>query len=90
MEFSDKSKEVFKFIQANQDSNITLDDIAAACGTTAKSVNGTVVALQRKSLVERIPAEIELEDGTHKQVKFIKTTAEGANFDIDAEEAPAE
>lgn len=90
MAFSAKSKEVFKFIQANQDANITLDDIATAVGSTAKSVNGTVVALQKKDLVYREPAEIELEDGTHKSVKFIKTTEVGTGYDIDAEETPAE
>ena len=35
--------------------------------------------------MERIPAEIELEDGTHKPVKFIKLTEAGAAFDPDAE-----
>ena len=36
--------------------------------------------------MERIPAEIELEDGTHQPVKFIKLTAEGESFDPDAPE----
>ena len=33
----------------------------------------------------RVPAEIELEDGTHKAVKFIQFTDAGRAFDPDAE-----
>ena len=41
--------------------------------------------------MERIPAEIELEDGTHKAIKVIKLTEAGKAFDPDAEdEAKAE
>ena len=34
----------------------------------------------------RVPAEIELEDGSHKAVKFIVLTDEGRNFDPEAKE----
>ena len=51
-------------------------------------VDGIVTAgLQRKGLAERIPAEIENADGSHKPVKFIKLTDEGYAFDPDAEVA---
>ena len=36
------------------------------------------------------PAEIELEDGTHKQVKFLSLTPAGMSFDPDATEEAAE
>ena len=36
--------------------------------------------------MERIPAEVELSDGTHKAVKFIKLTAVGETFDPDTQE----
>ena len=36
--------------------------------------------------MERVPAEIELEDGSHKSVKFIKLTEAGMAFDPDAED----
>ena len=36
--------------------------------------------------MERVPAEIELEDGTHKPVKLIRLTDEGRAFDPDAQE----
>jgi hypothetical protein len=36
--------------------------------------------------MERIPAEIELEDGTHRAVKFIKLTEAGLNFNPEENE----
>ena len=35
--------------------------------------------------MERVPAEIELADGTHKAVKFIRLTEAGKAFDVNAE-----
>ena len=34
-----------------------------------------------------LEAEVELEDGSHKKVKFITLTAEGEAFDPEAEDA---
>lgn len=65
---------------------VTAADIAEATGLEVKQVNGIVTsAFQKKGLMERIPAEIELEDGTHKPVKFIRLTDEGRAFDPNAE-----
>ena len=36
--------------------------------------------------MERIPAEIELSDGSHKAIKLIKLTEAGLAFDPDAED----
>ena len=36
--------------------------------------------------MERIPAEVELEDGSHKAVKFIRLTDAGMEFDPNAED----
>lgn len=66
----------------NDGENFTAADIAEATGLEVKQVNGIVTsAFQRKGWMERIPAEIELEDGSHKAVKFIKLTAEGKKID---------
>lgn len=74
-----------KSVDGTQD--VTADDIAAATGVEKKSVNGIVTsAFQKKGLMERIPAEIQLEDGTHKPVKLIRLTDEGRAFDPDAQE----
>ena len=59
--------------------------IAAALGFEKKSVDGIVTSgLQRKGYAERIPAEVELEDGSHKQVKFIQATEAGMAYDHEA------
>ena len=81
------SKTVYEFVKANNGKNITAADIAEGTGLETKQVNGIVTsAFQRKELMERIPAEIELEDGSHKAVKFIKLTEAGLAFDPDAED----
>ena len=85
------SKLVYDFVKANGSKNITAADIAEGTGLEVRSVNGIVTsAFQRKGLMERIPAEVELEDGSHKAVKFIKLTAEGEAFDPEAEDKDAE
>jgi DNA-binding MarR family transcriptional regulator len=85
------SKLVYDYVKENGAKNITAADIAEATGLPVRSVNGIVTAaFQRKGLMERVEAEVELEDGTHKSVKFIKLTPEGENFDPEAEDEKAE
>lgn len=88
---------VFNYVKEHQDENIIADDIANATGLSSRQVNGIItMAFQRHKeevdgekvevpLMERIPAEIELEDGTHKQVKLIRLTDEGMQLDVEAE-----
>jgi hypothetical protein len=83
----ENSKIVFNYVKDNHGDNFTAQDIADATGLPVKSVNGIVTsAFQRKGLMERIPAEIECEDGTHKTVKFIRLTDAGLDFDPNAAE----
>ena len=85
------SKLVYNFVKENNGKNLTAADIAEGTGLETKQVNGIVTsAFQKKGLMERTPAEIELEDGSHKSVKFIKLTDAGKEFDPDAEETKAE
>ena len=85
------SRTVYEFVKANDGKNITAADIAEGTELDTKQVNGIVTsAFQRKGLMERIPAEIELEDGSHKSVKSIRLTDEGKAFNPDAEETKAE
>ena len=85
------SKLVYDYVKANDGKDITAADIAEGTGLEVKSVNGIVTsAFQKKGLMERIPAEIELADGSHKSVKFIKLTAAGKAFDPNAEDEKAE
>jgi hypothetical protein len=89
MAMSDKTRQVLDYLKGlDKSDNITSADIAEALDIPKKSVDGIVTAgLQRKGLAERIPAEIENADGSHKPVKFIKLTDEGYAFDPDAEVA---
>jgi hypothetical protein len=87
----ENSRKVFDYVKAANGANITAADIAEGTGLETRSVNGIVTsAFQRKGLMERIPAEIELEDGTHRAVKFIKLTEAGEAFDPDATEEKSE
>jgi hypothetical protein len=87
----ENSRKVFDYVKEANGANITAADIAEGTGLETRSVNGIVTsAFQRKGLMERVPAEIELEDGTHRAVKFIKLTEAGEAFDPDAPEEKAE
>ena len=83
----ENSKLVFNYVKENEGNNITAADIAEGTGLEVRSVNGIVTsAFQRKGLMERVPAEVEMEDGSHKAVKFIRLTADGKAFDPEAKE----
>ena len=85
---SEKSLVVLNYLKENHGTKMTAADIAEALGLEKKSVDGIVTSgLQRKGYAERIPAEIELEDGTHKPVKFIQATAAGIAYDHTAAQA---
>jgi len=86
---SEKSLVVLEYLKGIGDQNVTAADIAEALGMEKKSVDGIVTSglIRNKGLAERIPAEIELEDGSHKQVKFIKATAAGMAYDHEAAKA---
>ena len=88
MAMKENSKKVLNYLKEINGENVTAADVAAALGLEKRSVDGIFTsAIQRKGLGVRTPAEIELEDGTHKQVKFLSLTAAGLAFDPDAEEA---
>lgn len=87
----ENSKLVYNYVKENEGKNITAADIAEGTGLEVRSVNGIVTsAFQRKGLMERVPAEVELEDGSHKAVKFIRLTADGKAFDPEASDEKAE
>lgn len=73
---------VFNYVKEHNGENMTAADIAEGTGLEVKSVNGIVTsAFQKKGLMERVPAEIELADGSHKAVKFVRLTEAGESFD---------
>ena len=84
----ENSKKVLEYLKGINGADVTAADVAEALGLEKKSVDGIVTSgLQRKGYAERIPAEIELEDGTHKPVKFIQATEAGLAYDHAAAQA---
>lgn len=85
------TKAVINYLKEMNGTNVTSADVATALGLEKKSVDGIFTsAIQRKGLGIRTPAEVELEDGTHRTVKFLSLTAAGLAFDPDATEDVAE
>ena len=88
MAMKENSKKVLKYLKSINGDDVTAADVAEDLGLEKRSVDGIFTsAIQRKGLGVRTPAEIQLEDGTHKQVKFLSLTPAGMAFDPDAEDA---
>ena len=82
MAMKENSKKVLEYLKKVNGQNVTSADVAEALGLEKRSVDGIFTsAIQRKGLGVRTPAEIELEDSTHKAIKFLSLTDEGMNFD---------
>lgn len=91
MAMKENSKSVLNYLKGVNGENVTAADVAEALGLEKRQVDGIFTsALQRKGLGVRVPAEIKLDDGTHKQVKFLSLTPAGMAFDPDATEEAAE
>lgn len=88
MAMSENSKKVLDYLKGINGADVTAADVAEALGLEKRSVDGIFTsALQRKGYGVRVAAEVELEDGTHKAVKFLQLTPAGMSFDPDAEDA---
>jgi len=86
MAMKENSKRVFQYLMGLNGENVTSADVAEALGLEKRQVDGIFTsAIQRKGLGVRVPAEVELEDGTHKAIKFLRLTDAAASFDPDAE-----
>lgn len=78
----ENSVKVLNYLKEINGSNVTSGDVAAALDLEKRQVDGIFTsAIQRKGLGIRVPAEVELEDGTHKAVKFLRLTDAGMAFD---------
>ena len=88
MAMKENTKKVFEYLKGIGNDDVTAQDVAEALGLEKKSVDGIFTsAIQKKGYGVRVPAKVELEDGTHKTVKFLKLTSEGAALDLDAADA---
>jgi hypothetical protein len=91
MAMKENSKKVLNYLKEINGEKVTAADVAEALNMEKRSVDGIFTsAIQRKGLGVRVPAEVEMEDGTHKAVKFLTLTDEGLAFDPDAEVEAAE
>ena len=83
----ENSRRVLDYLKSVNGTNVTAADVAAALGLDKRQVDGSfTAAIQRKGLGVRVEAEVELEDGTHDKVKFLKLNDAGMAFDPDASE----
>ena len=86
MAMKENTKAVWSYLVENNGADLTAADVADALGLEKRQVDGIFTsALQRKGFGLREEAEIELEDGTHKKVKFLRLTPAGLELDPDAE-----
>ena len=86
MAMSENSRKVFEYLKKINGTDVTSADVAEALGLNKRQIDGIFTsAIQRKGFGIRVPAEIELEDGTHKAVKFLQLTPAGMELDPDAD-----
>lgn len=88
MAMKTNAKNVLNYLKEHNGEDLTAADVAAALGLEKRSVDGIFTsAIQRKGFGVRTPAEIELEDGSHKAIKLLSLTQAGLDYDPDAEDA---
>lgn len=88
MAMSVNTLNVIEYLKAHNGENLTAQDVADALDVDVKVVNGAFTSgIQKKGLGQRIEAEIELDDGSHKKVKFLTLTADGLAFTAEDSEA---
>lgn len=86
MAMSANTLNVIEYLKAHNGENLTAQDVADALDVDVKVVNGAFTSgIQKKGLGQRIEAEIELDDGSHRKVKFLTLTADGLAFTPEAE-----
>ena len=81
----ENSKNVLNYLKAHNGEDLTAADVADALGLAKRSVDGIFTAMQKKGLGVRTPAEIELDDGSHKAIKLLSLTDAGMSYDPDAD-----
>lgn len=83
----ENTRKVFDYLKENNGQDLTAQDVADALGLEKRSVDGSFTSFQKKGLGIREPAEVELADGNHAKVKYLRLTEAGMAFDPDAPQA---
>lgn len=93
MTMGEGTKVLFKYLQAHNTENNTAEDLARILyedidvKDACKKINGAFTAgIQNKHFGFRQEAEVELADGSHKTVKFLKLNDTGLALDVDSVE----
>ena len=80
----ENTRKVFEYLREVDGQNVVAADVAEALGLEKRQVDGIFTsAIQRKSYGLREEAEVELEDGSHAKVKFLRLTDAGKKLDLD-------
>lgn len=86
MAMKPNTKAVIEFLQGQNGADLTAADVAEALDIEKKKVDGIFTsAVQRKQYGYREEAEVELADGSHKKVKFLKLNEKGMALDCNAD-----
>jgi len=85
MKMSENAQKVLAYLKGIDNENVTVHDISEAIDLPVNSITGTFNSFVKKGLGERVAAEVEVADGSHKAVKFLKLTDAGMDFDPTAD-----
>lgn len=86
MALKDSTKQIIKYLQANNTADYTAKDVAEILGLNARAVNGAfTAAIVNKEMGERVEAKVALDDESIVDVKFLKLNDLGMSYDVDAE-----
>ena len=82
---SENAKTVLKDLQENYGKEMLYTEVAERTGLAPRSVNALINALVKRGLAERTPMEITDGEGKTVTKNSVGATAEGLDFDPDAE-----
>ena len=81
--FSEKAKTILEYLRKTEGQNPTLETAAQALGMSEKSLNGSLISLQREISGHGKLVYREAVEGIEKKVIFL--TDEGRTIDLDSE-----
>jgi hypothetical protein len=84
------TKTIFEYIRKHNGEDITAISVAEELGFDTRKVNGSFTSFVKKDWGYREEKEIELADGSHQKIKFLRLTELGMTVDPDAPAEKAE